>query len=36
MTHRTLDLRMVATAHFMHDRLHSFNAVPPIRPPAAG
>jgi hypothetical protein len=32
-THRTLDLRMVATAHFMHDRLHSFDAVPPIRPP---
>jgi len=32
-TRRTLDLRMVATAHFMHDRLHSFNAVPPIRPP---
>ena len=35
-TNRTLDLRMVATAHFMHDRLHSFNAVPPIRPPAGG
>jgi hypothetical protein len=32
-THLTLDLRMVATAHFMHDQLHSFNAVPPIRPP---
>jgi hypothetical protein len=35
-THRTLDLRMVATAHFMHDRLHSFNAAPPIRPPVSG
>ena len=35
-TDRTLDLRMVATAHFMHDRLHSFDSVPPIRPPAAG
>jgi hypothetical protein len=32
-THRTLDLRMVATAHFMHDRLHSFDAAPAIRPP---
>jgi hypothetical protein len=32
-TDRTRDLRMVATAHFMHDRLHSFNSVPPIRPP---
>ncbi len=32
-THRTLDLRMVATAHFMHDRLHSFNEAPAIRPP---
>jgi hypothetical protein len=35
-TNRTLDLRMVATAHFMHDRLHSFDAVPPIRPPSSG
>jgi hypothetical protein len=35
-THRTLDLRMVATAHFMHDRLHSFDAAPPIRPPSSG
>jgi len=33
-THRTVDLRMVATSHFMRDRLHSFNAAPPIRPPA--
>jgi hypothetical protein len=32
-TRRTLDVRMVTTAHFMHDRLHSFNAAPPIRPP---
>jgi hypothetical protein len=32
-THRTLDLRMVATAHFMHDRLHSFNEAPATRPP---
>ena len=35
-TLRTLDLRMVATAHFMHDRLHSFDAVPAIRPPSQG
>ena len=34
-TLRTLDLRMVATAHFMHDRLHSFDKVPAIRPPVA-
>lgn len=33
-THRIFDLRMVATAHFMHDRLHSFNTTPPIRPPS--
>jgi hypothetical protein len=32
-TLRTLDLRMVATAHFMHDRMHSFNETPAIRPP---
>ena len=32
-THRTLDLHMVATAHFMHDRFHSFNSTPAIRPP---
>ena len=35
-TLRTLDLRMVATAHFMHDRLHSFDAAPAIRPPSPG
>jgi hypothetical protein len=33
-THRILDLRMVATAHFMHDHLHSLNTTPPIRPPS--
>jgi hypothetical protein len=33
-THRTLDVRMVATAHFMHDRFHSFDETPSIRPPA--
>jgi hypothetical protein len=33
-THRTLDLRMVATAHFMHDRYHSFDETSVIRPPA--
>ena len=33
-TLRTLDLRMVATAHFMHDRLHAFNETPAIRPPS--
>jgi hypothetical protein len=32
-TSRPLDLRMVATAHFMHDHLHSFNEAPAIRPP---
>lgn len=32
-TFRTYDLRMVATAHFMHDRFHSFNETPAIRPP---
>ena len=32
-TSRTLDLRMVATAHFMHDHLHSFNEAPAIRRP---
>ena len=30
---RTYDVRMVATAHFMHDWFHSFNETPPIRPP---
>ena len=34
-SHRTYDVRMVATAHFMHDRFHSFNETPPIRPPTA-
>jgi len=35
-TLRTLDLRMVATAHFMHDVYGSFDAAPEIRaPPAA-
>ena len=33
-TLRTLDLRMVATAHFMHDRLHAFNDTLAIRPPS--
>ena len=33
-TFRTYDLRMVATAHFMHDRFHSFNETPAIRPPS--
>ena len=32
-TFRTYDLRMVATAHFMHDRYHSFDETPVIRPP---
>jgi hypothetical protein len=31
---RTYDVRMVATAHFMHDRFHSFDETAPIRPPA--
>jgi hypothetical protein len=35
-THRTLDVRMVATAHFMHDRFHSFDETPGIRPPTRG
>jgi hypothetical protein len=30
---RTYDVHMVATAHFMHDRFHSFDRTPPIRPP---
>jgi hypothetical protein len=33
-TLRTYDVRMVATAHFMHDRFHSFNKTPAIRPPS--
>ena len=32
-TFRTLDSRMTATAHFMHDTYRSFNATPAIRPP---
>lgn len=32
-TFRTYDVRMVATAHFMHDRYHSFDETPAIRPP---
>ena len=30
---RTLDSRMTATAHFMHDVYGSFNTTPPITPP---
>jgi hypothetical protein len=33
-TRRTFDVRMVATAHFMHDRMHSFDTTPAIRPPS--
>jgi hypothetical protein len=33
-TFRTYDLRMIAAAHFMHDRFHSFNETPAIRPPS--
>ena len=32
-TLRALDLRMVATAHFMHDSYHSYNATSEIHPP---
>jgi hypothetical protein len=32
-TLRTLELRMVATAHFMHDVYGSFNTAPAIQPP---
>ena len=32
-TLRTLDVHMVATAHFMHDVYGAFNATPPIAPP---
>jgi len=32
-TFRTLDSRMTATAHFMHDAYRSCNATPAIRPP---
>jgi hypothetical protein len=31
---RIYDVRMVATAHFMHDRFDSFNETPAIRPPS--
>jgi hypothetical protein len=30
---RTLDSRMTATSHFMHDVYGSFNATPPVTPP---
>jgi hypothetical protein len=32
---RTLDLRMVASAHFMHDSYSAFDARTRIRPPVA-
>jgi hypothetical protein len=32
-TYRTLDLRMVTTAHFMHDAYGQFNSAQPIAPP---
>jgi hypothetical protein len=32
-TLHTLDLRMVTTAHFMHDAYSSFNTAPPVTPP---
>jgi hypothetical protein len=32
-TLRTLDLRMVTTAHFMHDVYSSFNTTPAVLPP---
>ena len=32
-TFRTYDARMVATAHFMHDRYHSFDETRAIQPP---
>jgi hypothetical protein len=32
-TYRTLDVRMVAPAHFMHDAYGPFNAPVSIRPP---
>jgi hypothetical protein len=35
-TLRTLDLRMVATAHFMHDVYGAFDATPAIRMPRGG
>jgi len=30
---RTYDVRMVAAAHFMHDRYHSFDETPAVLPP---
>jgi len=35
-TLRTLDLRMVTTAHFMHEVYGSFDAAPAIRAPRQG
>jgi hypothetical protein len=32
-TQRTLDLRMVTNAHFMHDVFRAFDSTPPIVPP---
>jgi hypothetical protein len=32
-TYRTLDLRMVTNAHFMHDLYRAFDSTPPILPP---
>lgn len=32
-TYRTLETRMITTAHFMHDVYGRFNATPPIAPP---
>jgi hypothetical protein len=33
-TLRTLDVWMIATAHFMHDAYGSFNSTKPIEPPS--
>jgi hypothetical protein len=33
-THRTLDLHMVTSAHFMHDVFRGFDSTPAIVPPA--
>jgi len=33
-TMRTLDLRMVTTAHFMHERYRSFDAPLSVKPPS--
>ena len=30
VTHRTLDLNMVTSAHFMHDVFRAFDSTPPI------